>query len=179
MAASKEVEWIHDRMPVILPYELMDKWLNPDIPLDEILSLLKPYYKLAWHKVTPRIEDEQFESPECVKALEEEKEMVLSENDSNESEDTIIMQDGPTVEEVRHGPQRRTPSYQQQRKGQKKCTINSFFFSAKFIRFILAKNPAFKRLEKLFGSVLDEEILQQVYDENKRDLNKTIEAVIT
>ncbi|WP_437228123.1 SOS response-associated peptidase [Planctomicrobium sp. SH661] len=33
---------VHDRMPVILPSELFHEWLDPDQPVDHLLSLLRP-----------------------------------------------------------------------------------------------------------------------------------------
>lgn len=39
---NEEMQWIHDRMPVILPtLELQQKWLG-DLALNEVLALLKP-----------------------------------------------------------------------------------------------------------------------------------------
>ena len=34
---------IHDRMPVIVPLEHIDAWLDPALPLDEARALLRPY----------------------------------------------------------------------------------------------------------------------------------------
>jgi len=34
---------VHDRMPVILPRALEDKWLDPEISRDHALSLLVPH----------------------------------------------------------------------------------------------------------------------------------------
>jgi putative SOS response-associated peptidase YedK len=34
---------VHDRMPVILPPELEQPWLDPDVEADEALSYLQPY----------------------------------------------------------------------------------------------------------------------------------------
>ena len=34
---------IHDRMPVILEPDDYDRWLDPDVPLDELRPLLKSY----------------------------------------------------------------------------------------------------------------------------------------
>ncbi len=39
---NEEMQWVHDRMPVILPTDgLQKKWLS-DSPLNEVLALLKP-----------------------------------------------------------------------------------------------------------------------------------------
>jgi putative SOS response-associated peptidase YedK len=34
---------VHDRMPVILPRDAEDDWLDPDVPVEHALSLLEPY----------------------------------------------------------------------------------------------------------------------------------------
>ena len=35
---SKEIRFIHDRMPVILPGVDIEKWINPDSKPDEIIK---------------------------------------------------------------------------------------------------------------------------------------------
>ena len=35
---SEEIRFIHDRMPVILPGEAVEKWINPDSKPDEIIK---------------------------------------------------------------------------------------------------------------------------------------------
>ena len=35
---SEEIRFIHDRMPVILPGEVVEKWINPDSKPDEIIK---------------------------------------------------------------------------------------------------------------------------------------------
>ena len=34
----EEIRFIHDRMPVILPGEAVEKWINPDSKPDEIIK---------------------------------------------------------------------------------------------------------------------------------------------
>ena len=41
--AAPSVRDIHDRMPVVLPRELRERWLDPAAPTDELLRLLRPY----------------------------------------------------------------------------------------------------------------------------------------
>ena len=43
------VQTIHDRMPVVVPRECEEQWLNADTPLDDCLALLKPYPADAMH----------------------------------------------------------------------------------------------------------------------------------
>jgi putative SOS response-associated peptidase YedK len=41
--ANELVAPVHDRMPVILPREVEDAWLDRDVSIDEALALLQPY----------------------------------------------------------------------------------------------------------------------------------------
>ena len=41
--ANPLVAPVHDRMPVILPRDVEDEWLDRDVPLELALSLLQPY----------------------------------------------------------------------------------------------------------------------------------------
>jgi len=36
--ASESVAFLHDRMPVILPEERIHDWLNPELPLSDLLT---------------------------------------------------------------------------------------------------------------------------------------------
>ena len=42
MRPNELVKSIHDRMPVILPKDKEERWLN-EIPIEEAIELLKPY----------------------------------------------------------------------------------------------------------------------------------------
>ncbi|KAG6412229.1 hypothetical protein SASPL_124901 [Salvia splendens] len=67
--SSSSLEWIHDRMPVILgSKESTDWWLN-DSSLSNLDKILKPYEEtdLAWYPVTPAIDEISFDGPECIK----------------------------------------------------------------------------------------------------------------
>ncbi|XVF32079.1 hypothetical protein REPUB_Repub17cG0051000 [Reevesia pubescens] len=64
-SSSSALQWLHDRMPVILgDEESTDTWLNGS----KIDTLLKPYENpdLVWYPVTPAIGKLSFEGPECV-----------------------------------------------------------------------------------------------------------------
>lgn len=43
--ANKVIAPIHDRMPVIIPLEKFEQWLDPSQDKEALLSLLKPYPK--------------------------------------------------------------------------------------------------------------------------------------
>ncbi|AHY48284.1 hypothetical protein RradSPS_3001 (plasmid) [Rubrobacter radiotolerans] len=67
-AVAREV---HDRMPVILPREAYDLWLDPDAEKEELLALLAPYparemeaYPVSTHVNSPKNND-----PECVRPV--------------------------------------------------------------------------------------------------------------
>ncbi|XVE78166.1 hypothetical protein DITRI_Ditri13aG0122300 [Diplodiscus trichospermus] len=67
-SSSSALEWLHDRMPVILGDKgSTDTWLNGS----KIDTLLKPYENsdLVWYPVTPAIGKLSFDGPECVKEV--------------------------------------------------------------------------------------------------------------
>ncbi|GAQ84412.1 hypothetical protein KFL_001880060 [Klebsormidium nitens] len=69
---SKALEWLHDRMPVILSTQSeVDTWLRPELPVEKVLQLAKPYESpdLVWHPVTSEIGKPSFDSPACVKEV--------------------------------------------------------------------------------------------------------------
>ena len=41
--ANELLKDVHDRMPVVLPREKENLWLDPDAELSRLLALLKPY----------------------------------------------------------------------------------------------------------------------------------------
>ncbi|XP_060180344.1 uncharacterized protein LOC132610101 isoform X2 [Lycium barbarum] len=70
-SVSSSLEWLHDRMPVILGNkDAADMWLNGS-PSSNIDTLLKPYEEsdLAWYPVTPAMGKPSFDGPECIKEL--------------------------------------------------------------------------------------------------------------
>ncbi|KAL0417977.1 UNVERIFIED_CONTAM: hypothetical protein Sradi_1211200 [Sesamum radiatum] len=71
-SSSSSLEWLHDRMPVILGNkESTDSWLN-DAPLSNLDKILKPYEgtDLAWYPVTTAIGKISFDGPECIKEIQ-------------------------------------------------------------------------------------------------------------
>ncbi|KAK6122203.1 hypothetical protein DH2020_044055 [Rehmannia glutinosa] len=66
-SSSSSLEWLHDRMPVILgSKESTDCWLN-DSSLSNLDKILKPYEEkdLAWYPVTTAMGKLSFDGPEC------------------------------------------------------------------------------------------------------------------
>jgi putative SOS response-associated peptidase YedK len=56
-AANEMVGEIHDRMPAILPNELKYEWLNNDLAINDLLSLISPYpsENMAMYQVSQRL----------------------------------------------------------------------------------------------------------------------------
>lgn len=61
----------HDRMPVILPEQNWDHWLNPQTKPDDLKPLLVPFAgEMDCWAVTPRMNNVRFESPECAEPVQ-------------------------------------------------------------------------------------------------------------
>ncbi len=73
MAANTIVSKIHDRMPVIIPPEHYDQWLNNSI---QDVPTLKHFFKnnavsnsLITHPVSTRVNNARFDDQECIRPL--------------------------------------------------------------------------------------------------------------
>lgn len=67
------LEPIHNRMPVIIPKEKQDLWLNPDVQDKTIvLPLLEPYPsdEMKVYEVSPRVNSAGYNSPENIKPIQ-------------------------------------------------------------------------------------------------------------
>ena len=66
--ACAEVARIHDRMPVALPPEAAEAWLDPDQPAPALLPLLRPLPAgvLTATRVSPRVNQVRHEGPDCL-----------------------------------------------------------------------------------------------------------------
>ncbi|KAL3828952.1 hypothetical protein ACJIZ3_017754 [Penstemon smallii] len=79
-ASSSSLEWLHDRMPVILGNkESTDRWLV-DSSLSNLDQILKPYEEtdLVWYPVTPAMGKLSFDGSECIKEIQVKKEETKS-----------------------------------------------------------------------------------------------------
>ncbi|XP_051143809.1 uncharacterized protein LOC127260160 isoform X1 [Andrographis paniculata] len=79
-SSSSSLEWLHDRMPVVLGNkESIDYWLN-DSSSSNHDKLLKPYEDtdLAWYPVTTAMGKLSFDGPECIKEVQVRKEETKS-----------------------------------------------------------------------------------------------------
>ncbi|KAG9447946.1 hypothetical protein H6P81_014074 [Aristolochia fimbriata] len=68
---SSALEWLHDRMPIILGSEnSSDLWLN-ESSTTKVNDLLVPYEgsDLVWYPVTPDMGKTAFDGPECIKEI--------------------------------------------------------------------------------------------------------------
>ncbi len=67
--ANAMLKPLHDRMPVILPPENFEQWLDPEIQKpEEILPILQPFpgKELAMHPVSTLVNNPKNEKPECL-----------------------------------------------------------------------------------------------------------------
>ncbi|WP_022663446.1 SOS response-associated peptidase [Paucidesulfovibrio longus] len=72
--ANALVAPVHDRMPLILPPEAYDAWLDPFAPLDEIAPLLAPFpaEKMRGWPVSRRVNNPSNHGPELMERLADE-----------------------------------------------------------------------------------------------------------
>ncbi|CAI5489533.1 unnamed protein product [Closterium sp. Naga37s-1] len=72
-ASSQRLQWLHDRMPAILPSQHhVAAWLHGKLSgPDAITHLCSPYNHpdLLWHAVTPEVGKPAFNGPQCVQPI--------------------------------------------------------------------------------------------------------------
>ncbi|XP_042042221.1 abasic site processing protein HMCES-like isoform X1 [Salvia splendens] len=80
-SSSSSLEWLHDRMPVILGSKESTDWWLDDSSLSNLDKILKPYEEtdLAWYPVTPAIDEISFDGPECIKEVKLEETKTISQ----------------------------------------------------------------------------------------------------
>ncbi len=72
--ANETAKQIHDRMPVIMPYDRIPDWLDPsNRNKDSLLDMLKPYSpeEMGMYRVSPIVNSPRNNAPECVQEAEE------------------------------------------------------------------------------------------------------------
>jgi putative SOS response-associated peptidase YedK len=80
-AANELMKPIHERMPVILPKEHEDEWLDPATEdRERLVELLKPYPadQMEAYPVSRRVNSPQSNSPDCIKRLKLEDQVTRS-----------------------------------------------------------------------------------------------------
>jgi putative SOS response-associated peptidase YedK len=65
-AATEPVRALHDRMPVVLPPDAEDAWLDPDTPAPVLHELLAPSAPLAARPVSRAVNDARHDAPDCL-----------------------------------------------------------------------------------------------------------------
>jgi putative SOS response-associated peptidase YedK len=73
-SANPLVEPVHDRMPVILPPESWDAWLNPqETDAAKLLPLLQPFpaEQMEFVPASPVVNSSRHEGPDCLSAPDE------------------------------------------------------------------------------------------------------------
>ncbi|KAK9817878.1 hypothetical protein WJX72_003558 [[Myrmecia] bisecta] len=74
--SSKRLQWLHDRMPVILPDEAAaEQWLAGEaLDHKELSRIAEPYNgdDLRWHKVSPAMSNMRYQGADCAKELKRE-----------------------------------------------------------------------------------------------------------
>lgn len=66
-AASEQMQELHDRMPVILPPDKYDEWLDPDNEdYGELKRLLMTQADVQFRPVRKYVNNARNEGPECV-----------------------------------------------------------------------------------------------------------------
>jgi putative SOS response-associated peptidase YedK len=64
--ASPALAHIHDRMPVILPPDAEDAWLDPATPPDALRDLCVPLDETATKAVGRAVNDARYDGPDCL-----------------------------------------------------------------------------------------------------------------
>lgn len=69
--ANEMVAPLHDRMPVILPREFEELWIDPSAELEAALTVLKPYpaNHMKMYQVSPLVNSYKNETPEVIKQI--------------------------------------------------------------------------------------------------------------
>ena len=70
-AANELVQPVHDRMPVILPKEAIDLWLDRDVPGEGVRGLLAPYpaEEMEAYEVSSRVNSVKNDDPLCIEPV--------------------------------------------------------------------------------------------------------------
>jgi len=69
--ANELVQPVHDRMPVILPKEAIDLWLDRDVPGEGVRGLLVPYpaEEMEAYEVSTRVNSVKNDDPLCIQPV--------------------------------------------------------------------------------------------------------------
>ena len=72
-SANEATREIHDRMPVILPRQYYDPWLDPDTEIKDLNSLLTPYpaEEMMTYPVSRLVNNPKNDLPACIERADE------------------------------------------------------------------------------------------------------------
>ncbi len=75
--ANEALRPLHDRMPVILDADQYESWIDPDTPLREVESLLRPYpsESMLFHPVSTHVNHVGNDDPACIAPLRTQTEL--------------------------------------------------------------------------------------------------------
>jgi putative SOS response-associated peptidase YedK len=70
--SSPRLEWLHDRMPVLLDANSAKQWIDPTVDASTLLPQLQPYNgdDLVWHPVTKAMNKVTYHGDDCTTAIE-------------------------------------------------------------------------------------------------------------
>ena len=79
-AANELVAPVHQRMPVILPHEAYEDWLNPDTDMGTLLALLQPneWLDMSCHPVSTEVNRAANDYPALVERADREMQFDLA-----------------------------------------------------------------------------------------------------
>lgn len=71
--ANEKMSFLHDRMPVILQRSMEHIWLDESLPVQDVLSLLKPCENdmIAFYRVSEQVNNVRINSPELIEPCDE------------------------------------------------------------------------------------------------------------
>lgn len=77
--ASRRLERIHERMPVIIPTSEKDRWLSPESDPAELEDLLRPYEgeEIEVYEVSQRVNSTANDDPTCIRPVDGPEQLVL------------------------------------------------------------------------------------------------------
>lgn len=67
-SSAPEIDWLHDRMPVILDENQLDEWMDPENKdVESLKRFIRPYAgPLNTHKLEPIVNSVKNQGPECL-----------------------------------------------------------------------------------------------------------------
>ena len=71
VAPNDLVEPFHDRMAAILPWDLRDVWLDPEVDPLALLPLLQPYPadRTRYHRLPPHVNNSKYDGPDLIPSV--------------------------------------------------------------------------------------------------------------